>query len=82
MAGLEIFLLCVLPGRAPAQGGVQADREAPGALSTYQADTPSAIFVPVILSATGLNNSFFTSELTLTNRGSEPAILNYTYTPP
>ena len=39
-----------------------------------------AIFVPVILSSAGRNNSYFTSELTLTNRGSEPAILNYAYT--
>ena len=38
------------------------------------------IFVPVILSSAGLSNSFFTSELTLTNRSSEPAVLNYTYT--
>ena len=38
------------------------------------------IFVPVILSSAGLNNSFFTSELTLTNRSSEPAVLNYTFT--
>ena len=37
-------------------------------------------FVPVVLSAVGKNNSFFTSELTLTNRGSEAAMLNYTYT--
>ena len=37
-------------------------------------------FVPVVLSAAGKNNSFFTSELTLTNRGSDPALLNYTYT--
>ena len=37
-------------------------------------------FVPVVLSAGGKNNSFFTSELTLTNRGSEAAMLNYTYT--
>jgi len=81
MAELAIILLCVLPGRAPAQGGVQGDREAPGGLSNNQADTPSAIFVPVILTAPGRNNSFFTSELTLTNRGSEPAVLNYTYTP-
>ena len=81
MAGLVIFLLCVLPGRAPAQGGVQADRAAPEGLSTNRADAPSAIFVPVILTAPGRNNSFFTSELTLTNRGSEPAVLNYTYTP-
>ena len=81
MAGLAAALLCVLPGHAPAQGDVEADREVLGALSNNQADTPSAIFVPVILTATGRNNSFFTSELTLTNRGSEPAILNYTYTP-
>ncbi len=38
------------------------------------------LFVPVILTAAGRNNSFFTSELTLTNRGWEPAFLNYTYT--
>ena len=37
-------------------------------------------FVPVVLSSPGRNDSFFTSELTLTNRGSEPAVLNYTYT--
>ncbi|MCY3756392.1 MAG: leucine-rich repeat protein [Acidobacteria bacterium] len=36
-------------------------------------------FVPVILSAAGRNESFFTSELTLVNRGSERVELNYTY---
>ncbi len=40
-----------------------------------------ASFVPVILTAAGRNNSFFSSELTLTNRGSRQATLNYTYTP-
>ena len=40
----------------------------------------SSLFVPVILSASGRNNSFFTSELALTNRGSQPATLHYTYT--
>ena len=43
-------------------------------------DAVENLFVPVLLTAAGRNNSFFTSELTLTNRGSEPAILNYTYT--
>ena len=43
-------------------------------------DAEGSLFVPVILTASGRNNSFFTSELTLTNRGSEPAILHYTYT--
>ena len=37
-------------------------------------------FVPVILSSAGGNNSFFTSEMTLTNRGTAPAHLTYTYT--
>ena len=39
-----------------------------------------ATFVPVILSSAGRNNSYFTSELTLTNRGPEPATLDYAYT--
>ena len=38
------------------------------------------IFVPVILSSVGLNDSFFTSEMTLTNRGAREARLDYTYT--
>ena len=37
-------------------------------------------FVPVILNAEGRNNAFFTSELTLTNRGTELATLDFTYT--
>ena len=37
-------------------------------------------FVPVVLSSAGRNQSFFTSELTLTNRGEQEANLNYTYT--
>ena len=41
---------------------------------------PLTTFVPVVLSAGGKNNSFFTSVLTLTNRGSDAAMLNYTYT--
>ena len=43
-------------------------------------DSEGSLFVPVILTSAGRSNSFFTSELTLTNRGSEPAILHYTYT--
>ena len=40
----------------------------------------SPIFVPVILTASGRNDSFFISELTLTNRGGEEVTLHYTYT--
>ena len=42
--------------------------------------SPATPFVPVILSSAGRGNAFFTSELTLTNRGSVPANLTYTYT--
>ena len=36
--------------------------------------------MPVILTAAGRNDSFFTSEMTLTNRGTREARLHYTYT--
>ena len=42
--------------------------------------TTGSLFVPVILSAAGQNRSFFTSELTLTNRGEREARLDYSYT--
>ncbi|MCY3776051.1 MAG: fibronectin type III domain-containing protein, partial [Candidatus Aminicenantes bacterium] len=42
--------------------------------------TTGSLFVPVILSAAGRNNSHFTSELTLTNRGEGEARLDYRYT--
>jgi len=37
------------------------------------------LFVPVIVSSTGLNSSFFTSELTLINRGTKDSTLDFTY---
>lgn len=39
----------------------------------------TTLFVPIVLSAAGLNNSFFTSELTLINAGPKDAKLNLTY---
>ena len=42
--------------------------------------TTGALFVPVVLSSAGRNNSFFTSELTLANRGDEEVELDFTYT--
>ena len=52
--------------------------------SGFYGTTPSPAtmtrFVPVVLSSGGKNNSFFTSELALTNRGSDAAMLNFTYT--
>ena len=41
--------------------------------------TTGSLFVPVILSAAGQNQSFFTSELTLTNRGDQDVKLDYSY---
>ena len=42
--------------------------------------TTGSLFVPVILSSAGLNRSFFTSELTLANRGDQEVRLDYIYT--
>jgi hypothetical protein len=43
-------------------------------------NTDHSLFVPVILSSAGANNSFFTSELTLVNRSLNPVVFNFTYT--
>ena len=40
----------------------------------------SRLFVPIVLRSRGRAGSFFTSELTLTNRGSSTAAIQYTYT--
>ena len=37
-------------------------------------------FIPIVLSSSGANGSFFTSELTVANRGNQPAILSFIYT--
>ena len=85
IAGLAVAMLCALAGHTVAQGN-GADREALGALSNTTGghissqQSSSAIFVPVLLTASGLNNSYYTSELTLTNRGGQEATLHYTYT--
>ena len=38
------------------------------------------VFVPIVLSAAGINGSFFSSEMTMTNRGAQSAIMDFTYT--
>ncbi len=40
----------------------------------------SRLFVPIVLRSRGRAGAFFTSELTLTNRGSRDAAISYTYT--
>ena len=93
MPCLAAALVCALAGNVPAQGSGATDREAvatqtptknlpAGALplSSTHPGIPSSLFVPVIVNASGRHDSFFTSELTLTNRGSEEATLHYIYT--
>ena len=73
---------------APANAGVIANAELvisagfnPGDVSTPpDAMRTMTTFVPVVLDARGRSNSHFTSELALTNRGSDAAMLNFTYT--
>ena len=82
---LAVAVLCVLAGQTPGQGSTP-DRETQvelynatsGATSSQQRSL--AIFVPVLLTSSGQNNSYYTSELTLTNRGEQEATLHYTYT--
>ena len=53
------------------------------AINTLELSIPPDImttFVPVVLDSRGKSNSHFTSELALTNRGEEAAMLNFTYT--
>ncbi len=45
------------------------------------ANPESRVTVPIVLSTTGLNSSFFTSELTITNRGTTDASILYSYVP-
>jgi formylglycine-generating enzyme required for sulfatase activity len=44
------------------------------------AATLADLFVPVVLSSSGMNGSFFTSELSVTNRDSNNATLEFDYT--
>ena len=55
------------------------DVEMEEAMEDEMEETES-LFVPVLLSSAGRNRSFFTSELTLANRGEGEVELDYTYT--
>ncbi|MFN8007716.1 MAG: SBBP repeat-containing protein [Terriglobia bacterium] len=67
------------PTQTPFQSSL-AGGASDGFIAKISDSTSSVLFVPVVLSSTGLNNSFFTSELTLTNRGSKTANVNLYYT--
>ena len=50
-----------------------------GYVAKWTETESTTLFVPIVLSASGLNNSFFTSELTLTNTGPKEARVDLTY---
>ena len=50
------------------------------ALAALDAVTSTTLFVPVALSSSGANGSFYTTELALTNRGTTDATITYAYT--
>ena len=54
--------------------GLRTDRSTEGVASIT-----ATLFVPVILSASGLLGSFYTSEMVVTNRGTTTASITYTY---
>jgi Beta-propeller repeat len=47
---------------------------------SFNTDLPERLFVPIVLGTSGANGSYFTSELALTNRASQEARLEFTYT--
>lgn len=48
--------------------------------STNSGTPEYSLFLPIVLSSSGLNNAFFTSELTLTNRSERLATVSFRYT--
>ena len=90
VAGMSGSIVTIKPGSAGQATVTVTAKDGRGGLA-YQTiaivvdgepeENPSDfIFVPVILSAEGRNDAFFTSELTLTNRGRELATVDFTYT--
>ncbi len=47
--------------------------------SAYTPQTEE-VFIPIVLSSGGMNESFYTSEMTLTNRGTANPTINFAYT--
>ncbi|MDL2718238.1 MAG: hypothetical protein PT977_10815 [Acidobacteriota bacterium] len=60
-------------------GGLRFEGETKATASLELAPASSMLFVPVILSSSGLQGAFFTSEMVLTNRGTTQASITYTY---
>ena len=70
----SIAALLVLLATDCGMTGFRTDRSMEGVASNN-----ATLFVPVILSASGLLGSFYTSEMVVTNRGTTTASITYTY---
>ena len=65
-------------GACTGTGACQISMDAAKSVTaTFSGST--TLFVPIVVSSSGINYSFFTSELTLTNRGTGNATLNYAF---
>ena len=71
-AGATTGLISVV---TPSGTGVGTDN-----FTVTEAGIHNRLFVPIVLRLGGQAGSFYTSELTLTNRGSKEAAIGYTYT--
>ncbi|MCM3876520.1 MAG: hypothetical protein NEA02_08880 [Thermoanaerobaculia bacterium] len=60
-------------------GGLRSGGDSKARVLVELAPDSSTLFVPVILSSSGLQDAFFTSEMVLTNRGTTQASIAYTY---
>ena len=60
-------------------GGLRSEDGSKATANLELAPDASTLFVPVVLSSSGLQGAFFTSEMILTNRGTTPASIAYTY---
>jgi hypothetical protein len=77
------YVRTFLPKWMSPAGQLQQLRFSPGLVSeTFQPDAGAStpLLVPVVLSMDGLQGSFFTTELSLTNRSATSATLKLTYT--
>jgi hypothetical protein len=70
--------LLTQPGRVTS--GSPSYRGAGDAFAVKISDNSApAVFVPIIISSSGIGGSFYTSELTLTNRGAQTATVELSY---
>ncbi len=70
----------LLDGKVLVAGGSNYEFPLRSAELYLPAPGPSTLFLPMVLSSPGAYGSFYTSELTLTNRSSQDVTVEFTYT--